>query len=271
MGKKLAPVLLLLVVTAHAAKTKAPAPSASKERKLLTGQIYHYQDRFAIYSWKERRIAFYQIPSGAAIFMADDPGVEEPLDREKYVSNKTFSLCPEEYFYPKSGVCTELTYPEPIHILQTEAPLEVKIAGITNKSQYLLVSTEKYRAAENTGLHPVKNPLYAVLDLSGKEVFKLPPFAITSTNVITSMAIVPEEPAALFGIGEMFETCDAEEDYSLPARIREVWIWSPKAGIQKVDTTKRTEGVDALIKRFGVNPFLFKFTPIPADYNPHGC
>ena len=117
--------------------------------------------------------------------------------------------------------------------------------GPSRNDRLLLVSTERYRASRNTARAPVAHPFYAVYDISGRELFRLPTEASSGTFIF-AMGVDPATRSAVFGFGGVIDVCNAEEDYETPAFVKEV-----------------------MMRAFGLTEHWFDFHQWPE--NRHGC
>lgn len=248
-----------------------PTPEQQERIQLYSGGVYKSGNHFAILNYEGGQIAFFESPSeiNEMVFCRSD-GIGAPVSVEKQPHNlgRVNALC-RRVDLDASGQCKTPIYPKPLNIVKSEV-IQVKYQRASDPDyRLLLVSSERYRAARNTARNPVAMPFYAVYEMTGREIYRLPKLDVSSGSYVFGMAIEPTDASAVFGVGELMDVCNAEEDYEMPAKVREVYVWTPPANLKKINTEKRTPEVEALMKKFHLDEYWFEFYQWPE--NRHGC
>lgn len=238
-------------------------PVLAKRKACLTGGPFWGEGRFAVLG--DCGLAFFKIPEGVKSQWFDNLKQMPSANPRAMITY----FCDPKNVTPDKG-CSDPIFPEAVKVVEAEVLQVITDRYAMSKPKtLLLVSTERYTGGRNTVHQPPANPFYAVYDMSGNEIYRLPKIEISSGTHVYAISINQEKPSALFAIGGLIDVCNADEDFEMPAKVQKVFIWNPPNKLTPMDASKKTLELEAIMKEFAVEDSLFEFYVWPKER--HGC
>lgn len=248
-----------------------PAAKAKEYRALretLYGRVKLFGNRMAQYDDDKRRLNFYDIPPDMEVISHSRFNTDVRNFRDNQMGGADFAVfCRKDDLKeiganPKSNTtygsdtklytCKKNVLPKPTSMIQYEDWIVEKNAGyVVLDAPYILIGTE-YRGAGEGGAQYPKKPFFGVLNMmDGKAAFELKVRSEPPNSVVTGLGI--DTKGALFGLGQFvtFDNgCDGETS---PRKIRKFYLWEAPDKYREIDTSKPTDEVSGLMKRFRVH------------------